>query len=58
MDVITGNIKFQPLGWWEESTPPVENCVKVTENLGAAAIIPVAPVDTSLTYDEAVDLLL
>ena len=34
--------------WWAESAPPGWNRVKVSENLGATAVAPVAPVDTSL----------
>ena len=30
--------------------PPGEDRVKVSENLGATAVAPVAPVDTSLNY--------
>ena len=34
--------------WWTESAPPGWNRVKVSENLGATLVAPVAPVDTSL----------
>ena len=34
--------------WWAESAPPGWDRVKVSENLGATAVAPVAPVVTSL----------
>ena len=38
-----------PLRWWAESAPPPGgDRVKVSENLGATTVAPVAPVDTSL----------
>ena len=39
---------MRPLRWWAESAPPGGNRVKVSENLGATSVAPVAPVDTSL----------
>ena len=39
---------MRPLRWWAESTPPGWDRVKVSENLGATAVAPVAPVNTSL----------
>ena len=36
--------------WWAESAPPGWNRVKVSENLGATPVAPVAPVVTSLIY--------
>ena len=38
------------LQWWEESALPGGDRVKVSENLGATWVAPVAPVDTSLQY--------
>ena len=46
---------MRPLRWWAESGPPGGDSVKVSENLGATSVAPVAPVDTSLpcvTYNE------
>ena len=37
-----------PLQWWAESAPPGCNRVKVSQNLGATSVAPVAPVVTSL----------
>ena len=42
-------IQVRPLRWWAESVPPGWDRVKVSENLGATAVAPVAPADTSLT---------
>ena len=41
---------MRPLRWWAESAPPSPggDRVKVSENLGATSVAPVAPVDTSL----------
>ena len=39
---------MRPLQWWAESAPPGLNRVKVSENLGATEVAPVAPADTSL----------
>ena len=39
---------MRPLQWWAESAPPGGDRVKVSENLGATSIAPIAPVDTSL----------
>ena len=47
-DVTTGEIQVRPLRWWAESAPPGWDRVKVSENLGATAVAPVAPVVTSL----------
>ena len=47
-DVTTGKIQVLPLQWWAESAPPGCNRVKVSQNLGATSVAPVAPVDTSL----------
>ena len=41
---------MQPRQWWAESVPPGWNRVKVSENLGATPVAPVAHVDTSLLY--------
>ena len=41
---------MRPLQWWVESAPPGGDRVKVSENLGATSVAPVAPVDTSLKY--------
>ena len=49
-DVIMGKIQVRPLQWWAESAPPGWDRVKVSENLGATAVAPVAPADTSLGY--------
>ena len=38
--------------WWAESAPPGWNRVKVSENLDATSVAPVAPVDTSLQFLE------
>ena len=43
-----GIIYVRPLGWWAESIPPGWDRVKVSENLGATRVAPVAPADTSL----------
>ena len=40
-----------PLRWWAHSAPPGCNRVKVSENLGATAVAPVAPADTSLEME-------
>ena len=42
---------MRPLRWWAESAPPGGNRVKVSENLGATSVAPVAPVDTSLSLN-------
>ena len=47
-DVILGKIQVRPLRWWAESAPPGWDRVKVSENLGATSVAPVAPADTSL----------
>ena len=47
-DVTTGKYLLRPLRWWAESAPLVWDRVKVSENLGATAVTPVAPVVTSL----------
>ena len=39
---------MRPRQWWAESAPPGWNSVKVSENLDATVVAPVAPVDTSL----------
>ena len=40
---------MRPHQWWAKSAPPPGwNRVKVSENLGATAVVPVAPVNTSL----------
>ena len=39
---------MRPLRWWAESAPPGGDRVKVSENLGATSVAPVAPMDTSL----------
>ena len=39
---------MRPLRWWAESGPPGGDSVKVSENLGATSVAPVAPVVTSL----------
>ena len=36
---------MRPLQWWAESAPPGEDRVKVSENLGATSVAPVAPED-------------
>ena len=41
---------MRPLRWWAESAPPGADRVKLSENLGATSVAPVAPVDTSLYY--------
>ena len=41
---------MRPLRWWAKSAPPGGDRVKVSENLGATSVAPVAPVDTSLHY--------
>ena len=48
MDVTTGKIQVRPLRWWAKSAPHGWGRVKVSENLGATAVVPVAPADTSL----------
>ena len=45
-DVNTRKILVLPRWWWAESLH--RNRVKVSENLGATAVAPVAPMDTSL----------
>ena len=39
---------MRPLQWWAESALPGGDRVKVSENVGATSVVPVAPVDTSL----------
>ena len=39
---------MRPLQWWAESAPLDGDRVKVSENLGATSVTPVAPLDTSL----------
>ena len=46
-----GEIQVRPVRWWAESAPPGWYRVKVSENLGATAVAPVAPADTSLPYE-------
>ena len=47
-DVTAGKFLMRPLRWWAESAPPSWDRVRVSENLGATAVAPVAPADTSL----------
>ena len=48
-NVTTAKIWVLPLQWWAKPAPPPGcNRVKVSQNLGATAVAPVAPVDTSL----------
>ena len=47
-DVTTGKIQVQPLQWWAKSAPHGWDRVKVSEKIGATAVAPVAPADTSL----------
>ena len=49
--VTTGKCKLRPLRWWVESAPLGLDRVRVSENLGATAVAPVAPVVTSLVID-------
>ena len=49
-DVTMENFLLRPLQWWAESAPLGWDRVKVSENLGATLVAPVAPVDTSLYY--------
>ena len=39
---------LRPLQWWAESAPYGGDRVKVSENVGATTVAPVAPMDTSL----------
>ena len=39
---------MRPLRWWAKSALPGGDRVKVSENLGATSVAPVAPLDTSL----------
>ena len=48
-DVIMGKLLAQPLRWWGRICPPGWNRVKISEDLGATAVAPVALVVTSLT---------
>ena len=48
MKITTVKIWLQPLQWWAASAPSGGNMVKVSQNLGATSVAPVAPVDTSL----------
>ena len=48
-DVTTGKFLVQPLRWWGRIFPPGWNRVKVSENLCATAVAPIAPLVTSLT---------
>ena len=41
------NFQLRPLQWWAESAPLGQDRVKVSENLGATSVAPVAPADTS-----------
>ena len=41
---------MRPLRWWAKSAPLGWDRVKVSENVGATAVAPVAPVVTSLPY--------
>ena len=50
-DVTTGKFQVRPHQWWAESAPPGWNRVRVSENLGATAVAPVAPVDTLPVID-------
>ena len=47
-DVTTGKCYMRPLRWWAESAPLGWDRDKVSENLGATVVAPVAPVVTSL----------
>ena len=42
-DLTTREILVGPRQWWVESAPPDWNRVKVSENLGATSVVPVAP---------------
>ena len=45
------NPGVRPLRWWAESAPPPGwDRVKVSENLSATEVAPVAPADTSLVW--------
>ena len=43
---------MRQLQWWAESAPHGWNRVRVFENLGATAVAPVAPADTSLKHTQ------
>ena len=47
---------MQPCQWWAEFASPGWKRVKVSENLGATAVTPVAPVDTSLDSSDEFEL--
>ena len=47
-DVTTGKCKLRPLRWWVESALLGLDRVRVSENLGATMVAPIAPVFTSL----------
>ena len=51
-DVTTGECYLRPLHWWAESTPLGLDRVKVSENVDATAVAPVAPAATSLALDQ------
>ena len=51
-----GKIQVRPLRWWAESVPPSWDRVKVSENLGATSVAPVAPADTSLMSEISTSL--
>ena len=45
---------MRPLQWWAESAPLGWDRVKVSENLGATSVAPVAPVVTSLCVADSI----
>ena len=47
-DVTMGKCQLRLLRWWAESAPLGWDRVKLSENLGATSVAPVAPVITSL----------
>ena len=46
---------MRPLRWWAESAPPGWDRVKVSENLGATAVAPVAPAHGLRTPNEGIN---
>ena len=49
-DVSRVKFLVRPLRLWAESATPGWNRVKVSENLGATAVVPVVPEDKTLMY--------
>ena len=49
-NLTKGKVYLHPLQWWAEAASPGGDRVKVSKNLGATSVAPVAPVVKSLEF--------